>query len=79
MSSVNKVLSDVLAPGATETWNYEIFQHATDDKRDQSRSYILVRIRYVDVFSKSDRTTNLCFMETILGTVEHCPTRNSMD
>jgi len=78
LMSNNKLQSDVLAPGATQTWNYELFRRSIDDK-DRLRGYFLVRILYFDVFSRQDRTTKLCFMETIQGTVQHCPSGNSMD
>jgi hypothetical protein len=78
IDSVNPWRSDVLAPGATETRNYEIFRRKTDDKQYRRKEYFLVRILYFDVFSKQSRTTTACFGETI-DNVEHCSTGNSMD
>jgi hypothetical protein len=79
VTSRNKLQSNILAPGATQTWNYDIFHRKSDAKVDRLRDYFLVRITYTDIFSKSEHTTKICFMETINDTAEHCPAGNSMN
>jgi hypothetical protein len=77
--STNKVQSNILAPGATQTWNYQVFRRKLDEKPDRLRHWFLVRIIYTDVFSNRKHTTEMCFMEVLGSRVEHCSVGNSMD
>jgi hypothetical protein len=78
LESINKTQSDILPPGATTSWEYAIFSR-TDSKPHRLGGYFLVRVRYFDGFSKQNRATKLCFMETMDDAVQHCPSGNSMD
>ena len=79
ITSLNKLQCSNLAPGAPQTWDYEIFRREGGEKSTRLREYLLVRIIYTDVFSKNEHITKMCFMETIQNTAEHCATGNSMD
>lgn len=79
VTSLNKLQGNILAPGATQTWAYEIFRRKRDEKPTRSREYFLVRIIYADVFSKKEHITKMCFMETIQNTAEKCATGNGMN